>query len=80
MISKKRTRFRVRLERFVRRFIVPSKSLFLTHTMHYLKKGDIHLDVFTNKKYLITKVKRLSDTALNNGGRAGCWEIFGKNA
>ena len=55
-----------------------NKPLFYTHTMYNLKPGDIHCDPFKKKKYLISKVKRESNTALSGGGSAPCWAVYGK--
>lgn len=50
------------------------QELFLTHTPDAFKIGDRHHDD------VITRIEPTSPTLLANGGRAGCWIVYGHKA
>ena len=47
--------------------------LFLTHTPHAFKPGDIH------DGNVITRLERTTPTALIGGGCAPCWKVYGRS-
>lgn len=46
--------------------------LFMTHTPHAFKPGDIR------DGNVITRIERTTPTALVCGGSAPCWKVYGK--
>lgn len=46
--------------------------LFLTHTPHAYQPGKLH------EGNVITRLVQVAPTALVNGGRAPCWEVYGR--
>jgi hypothetical protein len=46
--------------------------LFLTHTPHAFQPGKLH------DGNVITRLVQVAPTALVNGGRAPCWEVYGR--
>lgn len=48
------------------------KMLFLTHTPNAFQAGNVH------DGNVITRLVQVGPTALINGGRAPCWEVYGK--
>jgi len=46
--------------------------LFLTHTPHAYQPGKLH------DGNVITRLVQVAPTALVNGGRAPCWEVYGR--
>lgn len=50
----------------------PERELFLTHTPAGFAPGQVH------RGMRITRVDRVADTALDNGGRAPCWRVWGR--
>jgi len=48
------------------------KLLFLTHTPHAYQPGKLH------DGNVITRLVQVGPTALVDGGRAPCWEVYGR--
>ena len=46
--------------------------LFLTHTPHAYQPNNLH------DGKIITRLVQVAPTALVNGGRAPCWEVYGR--
>ena len=46
--------------------------LFLTHPPHAYRRGKLH------DGSVITRLVQVAPTALVNGGRAPCWEVYGR--
>lgn len=46
--------------------------LFMTHTPHAYQPGKLH------DGNIITRLVQVAPTALVNGGRAPCWEVYGR--
>ena len=57
--------------------LLGEKKLFLTHTAAAYKIGDKVDYPYEGNK--ITRIIETSPTALQGGGRAACWEVWGKH-